>query len=709
MGTTSEKLTYLNTTKGKIKDSINLTNANILSTDTFRSYATKLKNGLVDIINNGTDTLYDNFPKVTAEGTEIALNNTYEAPMKLDYYGDTQQDSYSGKNLLKNAESTINLEGVEIQILNNGTKFIFNGTAATRKTTVIDATTIIPTSLLGNTYSISMTPSNNTNSYIFWVGYVDTNNTNHNTLPSMGTGDLTGNIKIENKTFPNDAAKYRTVVGVASGQVYNNFVLEVQIEKNASATSYEPYVGGIASPNPDYPQNINVVTGTQDVEVAGKNLLNYDDNTNYKKEYLDGSGNFVASSLNFINETINAKPNTIYTTTYNQKYGTAYIRIGEFKSNGTFIKRILITDNNYSFTTSNECSYIIASIEKQITGNSFGYYTNLQLEMNNQATTYEPYKNATYEVNLGKNLFDKDNANILNYYMTSTGTIGSSANDKLLYIKCKPNTTYTMQKILGSSGRLRIGAFTNIPNVGDTPNVFVNKDNNTTGTITTGLNDNYLVVQYYASDTDEQAILNSIQIEEGSIATSYASYFTPIELCKIGNYQDIIFKNTTNSVYYDNTLTLNAWYKKASIGKVALDGSENWIQASTQYSNLYSATFQKNDMLGSVSSNLLYSDNFKSNLYETQTQGITKNNNNQYLIIRIDNNVANTINDFKTWLSTHNTIVYYVLNTPTYTEITNTTLINQLETIKKSYEDKTYINVSGNLPMIINASALEKE
>ena len=35
---TANKLTYLNTTKGKIKDSINLTGANITNQTTFRYY-----------------------------------------------------------------------------------------------------------------------------------------------------------------------------------------------------------------------------------------------------------------------------------------------------------------------------------------------------------------------------------------------------------------------------------------------------------------------------------------------------------------------------------------------------------------------------------------------------------------------------------------------------------------------------------------------
>ena len=44
-----------------------------------------------------------------------------------------------------------------------------------------------------------------------------------------------------------------------------------QLELGSSVSSYEPYVGGIPSPNPNYPQDINVVTGTQTIDINGTN------------------------------------------------------------------------------------------------------------------------------------------------------------------------------------------------------------------------------------------------------------------------------------------------------------------------------------------------------------------------------------------------------------------------------------------------------
>lgn len=53
----------------------------------------------------------------------------------------------------------------------------------------------------------------------------------------------------------------------------SNETNEIMLTKNLEATSYEPYTGGIPSPNPDYPQEIKSVVNPT-VKVCGKNLLN---------------------------------------------------------------------------------------------------------------------------------------------------------------------------------------------------------------------------------------------------------------------------------------------------------------------------------------------------------------------------------------------------------------------------------------------------
>ena len=57
------------------------------------------KERLLYFMNNGTDTVWNNWDKVNGTGTSITLNNTEYAPMKIEYGGNTSQDSTTGKNL----------------------------------------------------------------------------------------------------------------------------------------------------------------------------------------------------------------------------------------------------------------------------------------------------------------------------------------------------------------------------------------------------------------------------------------------------------------------------------------------------------------------------------------------------------------------------------------------------------------------------------
>ena len=74
----------------------------------------------------------------------------------------------------------------------------------------------------------------------------------------------------------------------------------------------------------------------------------------------------------------------------------------------------------------------------------------------------------------------------------------------------------------------------------------------------------------------------------------------------------------------------------------------------------------------------------------------------------IKNTDYTQVQDFKNWLSTHNTIVYYVLATPTYTKIEGE-LLSQLNALAKSYTGQTNISQENNdLASLLNATALEE-
>jgi len=180
-----------------------------------------------------------------------------------------------------------------------------------------------------------------------------------------------------------------------------------------------------------------------------------------------------------------------------------------------------------------------------------------------------------------------------------------------------------------------------------------------------------------------------------------------MELCKIGTYQDYIVK--------DN----GKWYLKKEIGKVVLDGSEDWNVSSYWgkiNTNVYYATTKNDIYFPDWTSNYCLSNYFttyaRSALYFLDEDGFgfsgTGGITNPSFTIRIDKTLASDTQNFQTWLSTHNTIVYYVLATPTYEEITDSTLINQLNALEKanSYDNQTNISqVNNDMPFELAVTA----
>lgn len=177
---------------------------------------------------------------------------------------------------------------------------------------------------------------------------------------------------------------------------------------------------------------------------------------------------------------------------------------------------------------------------------------------------------------------------------------------------------------------------------------------------------------------------------------TYSINLGEYELCKIGTYQDRFFKNIPNTTDYNSDLEDNEWYLEKKIGKVVLDGSESY--AVEQSGGYYRFNITFND--------LYYYDGRGtyaiSNYYHAQTgndYGAIITYQSRIMLYPSDTSIT-TETLFKNWLSTHNTIVYYVLATPTYTPITGT-LKDELEAVWRanSYKGTTNINqINNDLP-----------
>jgi len=160
-----------------------------------------------------------------------------------------------------------------------------------------------------------------------------------------------------------------------------------------------------------------------------------------------------------------------------------------------------------------------------------------------------------------------------------------------------------------------------------------------------------------------------------------------IELRGIGNNKDYLYKNSEK------------WYKKNVIKEIVLIGaeSENWSLQSINNYGIANYNFGiVSDYDNSVMNQALcnYFTAQTSLISTTEVEGFMMNASG-YLYIRIKSSTANTVQNFRTWLGTHNTVIDYVLKTYSDTEITDSTLISQLEAIQhlKQYQDTTIITI----------------
>lgn len=636
------------------------------------------------------------------EGDNFEVQNDYDESLELversdmEFNGNTEQDTLSGKNLFNkygalNYPTDNNSVGTDKTTLqSDGTlKTTANFSAWRSKGGQLKLKPNTQYTLSGKL--ISSTGDNPNFAIVQVMGYGSSwTSVGYKYLAS--TGDFSFTFNSGNNT---DWFLSLNANGSTSGSfqaIYDN----IQVEEGSTKTDYQEYCGGIPSPNPNYPQNIEVVTGNQVVDIHGKNLF---DDSSINNKWISSNGEIsTITGSNIVK--YNCAPNDKFTltATYSNIGGTGeIIAMAFYDINDNLLSRQAIgfqTTLTLTMTAPANTSYMYA-----------GHYTvspsTIQLEKGNQATTYEPYIGNTYEVNLGKNLFEGEyifptTTTPINAHLTK-GTYTLSLEDKsnfgnVLYIQLyKGNTLVnTNGHITNTSSAVAFSSssywyyFSNIPNG---------------NYLTFTLDDDYNLKIAFSNATSTQ----KAQLEKGNQATSYSPYFTPIELCKIGNYQDKIYKSG------------DTWYLHKEIGKVVYNGSETW-NGYTSLDNTDTIWLQGSVISDAsnqlaISRDRLISNNFNTyNCYNPSSiPGICYHTDRKpqirfprSLLTGDTSTLANRIASFKTWLSTHNTEVYYVLATPTDTEITNEELINQLESINNlEFFDglNNYTTTSSNLPI----------
>lgn len=298
-------------------------------------------------------------------------------------YGKSEQKQYSGKNLLNATMGSTTVNGISCTKNADGT-YTFDGTATKFTQFAFTNDTILLSVLeTGKNYKIVFQKNiGSEDSFYSAVQQWDSSWEYIGAARDLGNG----------ATFSKEqnTAHIRVFIQFMAGTSVSKMLVKPMITTDLTATydDFEPYVGGIPSPNPDYPQEIKSVVEPV-VKVTGKNLaqkfiygyintinkIQVDNDSTGFFAYLEEGENYTISC----NETLNRF-----------KYGKVdYSALNN--PNGAICENVYT--ENISFKTK--------TFESTFTGYAFIYVkvskdetisNSLQLEKGSTATAYEPYR-----------------------------------------------------------------------------------------------------------------------------------------------------------------------------------------------------------------------------------------------------------------------------------------------------------------------------
>ena len=316
----------------------------------------------------------------TVQGEIITLSDSGEAPLQnLVLYGKTAQKTYSGKNLLKNniLKDGITFNGVTLKQNADGS-IVFNGTATA------DTYYGFGTAKLTEQVEYVLSGSTDT-TYKFGL--------------YLNSSDFTGNNWNRESPVvfkPTKSAEFTISVHFKQGYVMSNMVVYPMI-RLASITdaTYEPYTGGMPSPNPDYPQELESVgdDGSINVSVVSKNLADMS-----KVEIGKAWNGNSASSRAVLH--INVMPGKSYTISFDSLASIESMHYFTKESasdtvamnpSGQLIKEMTVTMPNNGYAL---CIQFNKEGITQIDVDAI----KLQVEQGSTVSEYEPYKEQTASI-----------------------------------------------------------------------------------------------------------------------------------------------------------------------------------------------------------------------------------------------------------------------------------------------------------------------
>lgn len=637
---------------------------------------------------------------IVTEGEEITLKEEKEIPLNLEISGNHKQETYSGKNILNfGASKSGTINGITYSYDENTQIWTVNGTA-TAKTDVHFGSII--KSKANKVYQLETFHLGGSISSESCKIYMQDENQNW-----AGWACQLLNVDARQPaTKDKNLSMGMLIFRIESGTTLNNYKFKAQFEQtdNPTVVEWEPYVGEIPAPNPDYPSEIKTVGSN--VNLAKETQIGYWNNNGV----FDYDSNFASSKQIEVDE------------------GKIYIA-SLFDKNKKYVGKMVyvLFDKDKNFTRySGEETITIANNEKYVSIRTYANqkkYINdndylIKLEEGSTPTSYSPYGQGSVKVRkCNKNLFNAYSSDLL-YYLRNTDkekyTINNSNSIKvegtgvswnrleITISNLKPNTKYTINSQITNITQGWAGLLCDY----DNNNIFKvsNKEqSNPQITIITDKNGK-VKIQFYTNYTstvqNSSAIFNDIELEEGSTATTCEphqeqSYIIPIQQEMLeGDYFD-----------WDNEEEVHVWEK------LIFKGNENWslddiYNGIAQFSLSVNAVYiNDDDTVIRTMSNYFKGVGFDSSWLIDNCVTIRKHSR-----VRIMISKYTTVEQFKTWLKSKYdegtpVIVYYKLSTPKRLPFTE----EQKEIAKElshatTYEGTTHIYSTDSISPVLKTT-----
>lgn len=638
---------------------------------------------------------------IVTEGEEIILKEEKEIPLNLEISGNSEQKTYSGKNKYPLPdEQTIN--GIKVSHNKDGT-FNLIGTATAETFIVISTTNILNDKKV---YTISKNTTN-----VGMAGYEYNINTWLQTFVSIGKSE-----KSKTFTYNKNSNMTRNVlqINIANGTVLNETNIKIMLEENSNETEWEPYVGGIPAPNPDYPSEIKTVGSNVNIFDCSKGRhegtynginIRYENgylvlngtSTNVVDIYLCYSGlndellnhlnnNYgkytLSNNLGFENyiQTTSGYKNNVADITENDKAIRAFVRMPSQKTYSNEILKIKLVEGTEvgEYSKYGQGAVKVTKCNKNL----------FDIQRFNKNLSLLQKLNISSLVKL-QNGFSFVSSGVDSYF-----TIPSSSSDlKLVSMKIEPLKTYCLSYISEVSGIGKYLFYMDKNYKIIKSNVYLSDKD--ISSFTTPENAEYVFIRFGVYNKSGTTVnVTNIQLEEG-LATAYEehkeqSYIIPTQQEMLeGDYFD-----------WDNEEEVHNW------NKLVLNGTEKWIKANNKETDTVFAIFVTNGVNDSEMSNSF----LKAHLASSIAEKARVFNGSLYIEINTNRLSEDTVDGFKSWLKSKYdegtpVIVYYKLSTPTRLPFTE----EQKEIAKElshatTYEGTTHIYSTDSISPVLKTT-----